>query len=250
MIRNILSAMLLFAEACISLCAGELRDIDVNGVNLVYEVYGPEEGYPVIVLHGNGGSHTGMTYISEAVARAGYRVYALDSRGQGANAKLQEYHYTDMADDVWCFINALGLDHPVVYGHSDGGNIAILLELRHPGSSSMIAGSGANVTPDGVKDESVERWRKKVEATGNPLTAMMLYEPRIRMEELESISVPALMTAGTKDLIKNEHTREIAAHIPNCTLAIFDDEGHSSYIRGKELMVDMLLGFIANHLSR
>lgn len=247
--KRILSIVLLLLGASLGLSAGDVRNIDVNGVNLVYEVYGPESGLPVIVLHGNGSSHVKMAYVSEAIARAGYRVYALDSRGQGANVKLSEYHYRDMAEDVWCFINALGLDHPVVYGHSDGGNNAILLELAHPGVTSMIAGSGVNMAPEGVLDESLERWRKRIAEKSDPLTEMMVREPDIRMEQLEAITVPVLLTVGTEDIIKKEHVRDIASRIPLSTLAVFDGETHSGYVRGKELMVDMLLGFIANHTN-
>ena len=74
----------------------------VNGVELFYAVEG--RGKPVILLHGNGGSHNDLETTTRQLAQAGYRVYAIDSRGQGANEPLDEYHYKDMAEDVYQFI--------------------------------------------------------------------------------------------------------------------------------------------------
>lgn len=48
----------------------------------------------------------------------------------------------------------------------------------------------------------------------------MVHEPNIEPRELGNISVPTLVVAGTRDMVKAAHTREIAAHIPNARLAI------------------------------
>ena len=117
--------------------------INVNGVELFYAAEGA--GRPVILLHGNGGSHNDMETTTRQLAQAGYLVYALDSRGQGANPPLAEYHYKDMAEDVRQFIIAKGLTKPAVFGFSDGGNIALQLEVLHPGTFSAIATGGANI---------------------------------------------------------------------------------------------------------
>ena len=75
----------------------ELRDIDVNGVNILYQIKGEEDAKPVILLHGNGGEQDHLSVMVDQLDSAGYLVLALDSRGQGANAPLSEYHYMDMA---------------------------------------------------------------------------------------------------------------------------------------------------------
>lgn len=73
----------------------EIRDIDVNGVNLVYHIKGNENHKPVILLHGNSGEHDHLSVMVDQLDSAGYLVYAIDSRGQGANVPLNEYHYID-----------------------------------------------------------------------------------------------------------------------------------------------------------
>lgn len=119
----------------------------VNGVSLFYAAEGC--GKPVILLHGNGGSHNDLETTQRGLAQAGYMVYAIDSRGQGANARLNEYHYKDMATDVYEFIKMKGLDKPVVFGFSDGGIIALQLEVMYPGTLGAIVTGGANIFVEG-----------------------------------------------------------------------------------------------------
>ena len=108
-------SMALFFTNCIKTKhIDELRQIDVNGVNIVYQVKGNSNAKPVILLHGNGGEHDHLSVMVNQLDSAGYLVYALDSRGQGANAPLNEYHYTDMAEDVFAFIREKGFNYKLV----------------------------------------------------------------------------------------------------------------------------------------
>ena len=219
--------------------------IDVNGVRLLYAVRGPEDGKPVVLVHGNGGSHKSLLTQAKQLARKGYRVYSPDSRGQGANPELPEYHYADMMEDTYQFIKALGLEKPAVYGWSDGGIIALMLEMAHPGTSSMIAVSGANLYPDcGPDFEEFKTW---ILEQGTPLAMMMLSEPDIDPKDLRVISCPALITAGSRDLISEEHTRLIADNIPGSELVIVQGATHSSFIKKNPRMGRLLLDFLARH---
>ena len=111
--------------------------IEVNGVSLHYAVMG--EGRPVVLVHGNGESHDLFDTQIGQLTEAGYRVYAPDSRGHGANEPLNEYHYSDMAEDMYQFIQKMGLKKPAFYGHSDGGIIGMLLEIIHSGTLGLSA---------------------------------------------------------------------------------------------------------------
>lgn len=219
--------------------------IEVNGQNLLYAMRGPEDGRAVVLLHGNGGSHKSMQTQAKQLARKGYRVYSPDSRGQGANEPLQEYHYADMAEDTFAFIEALGLEKPAVYGWSDGGILALLLERDHPGTCSMIAISGANLFPDcGPGFEDFKAWILK---DGTPLSMMMLSEPDIAPESLQAIKCPALVTVGDKDLISIEHTHLISDNIPGSELVVVKNATHSSFIKKNPRMGRLLLDFMARH---
>ena len=222
--------------------------IEVNGQRLLYAVRGPEDGRPVVLLHGNGGSHKSMLTQAKQLARQGYRVYSPDSRGQGANAPLNEYHYADMAEDSWQFIQTLGLEKPAVYGWSDGGIIALMLEMAHPGTCGLMAISGANLYPD--CGEGFEEFKAWILSEGTPLAMMMLNEPDIRPEELNAIKCPVLVTVGSRDLISEEHTRLIADNIPDSTLVIVQGADHSSFIKRNPRMGRLLLDYLKEHNYR
>ena len=219
--------------------------IEVNGQNLLYAVRGPEGGKPVVLLHGNGGSHKSMLTQAKQLAKAGYRVYSPDSRGQGANEPLTEYHYADMAEDSYCFIKALGLEKPAVYGWSDGGILALMLEVAHPGTSGLIAVSGANLFPD--CGEGFEEFKAWILSEGTPLAMMMLSEPDIDPKTLSAIKCPTLVTVGDKDLISVEHTHLISDNIPDSELVVVKNATHSSFIKRNPRMGRMLLDFLKRH---
>jgi len=216
--------------------------IEVNGQRLLYAVRGPENGKPVVLLHGNGGSHKSMLTQAKQLAKKGYRVYSPDSRGQGANPPLEEYHYADMAEDTFCLIEALGLQKPAVYGWSDGGILALMLEMEHPGTCGLIAISGANLFPD--CGEGFEEFKQWILKEGTPLALMMLSEPDINPADLAAIKCPTLVTAGSKDLISQEHTRLIADNIPGSELVIVEGATHSSFIKKNPRMGKLLLDFL------
>ena len=171
-------------------------------------------------------------------------MYAPDSRGQGANEPEKEYHYADMADDVYELISFWNLDRPALYGWSDGGIIGLLTEIRHPGTLRAVAASGANVSPDGLKGYFINPVRLMSSIGGDPMSAMIANEPDISYEELSGIDIPVLITAGEDDIIKEEHTRMIADSIPGAELMIFEGENHGSYITGSTKMADALVEFL------
>ncbi len=218
------------------------RAVTVNGVTLHYAAAG--EGAPVILLHGNGEDHGIFSTEISRLAAAGYRVYAPDSRGHGANEPLPEYHYADMAEDIYGFIQALGLEKPALYGFSDGGIIGLLLETAHPGTLGALAVSGANLSPEGLIPSFIEEYTAANEADPDPLVTLMLTEPRIDPETLKSIRIPVLVTAGEHDLVLRSETQKIAAAIPGATLVILENEDHGSYIVGSGTMGKILVGFL------
>ena len=82
--------------------------ITVNNVRLYYEVTG--SGAPLVMVHGNGETHEIFDRAVPLLAEH-FTCYLLDSRGHGLSQKVEEYHYEDMAEDVFQFIQALGLEH-------------------------------------------------------------------------------------------------------------------------------------------
>lgn len=219
-----------------------------EGLKMFYAVEG--KGKPVILIHGNGGSHNDLETAQRQLAQAGYTVYAMDSRGQGANERLPEYHYKDMAEDVLAFIKAKGINRPAVYGWSDGGNIALELESMHPGTCSLIVTSGANITATNSIDSKLF---KEIFGTSEnvdsmpPLVKMMYLEPNMTRDDMQRIKVPVLVCAGENDLILPEHTRLIAEYLPHGEVKFIPGEDHGSYIWHNPMMGNILIDYFKSH---
>ena len=221
--------------------------VDVNGVTLHYAKVG--EGRPIILIHGNAEDHNLFETEIGQLTEAGYQVYAPDSRGHGANEPLSEYHFHDMAEDMYRFIRAMGLEKPALYGHSDGGIIALMLEIMHPGTLGIMAISGTNLTPEGIVPSFLEEYTEIYRKNPDPLIKLMLTEPHINPEDLRNIRIPVLVTVGEDDLILKEETDCIVSNLPYAELIVVPGADHGSYIVRSEIMGNMLIRFLREHDS-
>lgn len=212
--------------------------ISVNSVELHYEKTG--FGPPLIMLHGNGETHKIFDKAAPLLAER-FTVYCIDTRGHGRSSPVSEYHYVDMAEDIRCFIEALKLPSPVLYGFSDGGILGLLLASRYPGLLSRLIVSGASLNPD----STVNGWKRFFSAiyklSKDPKMKLMLEEPNISAEMLGRIEIPVTVLAGSRDMIIERHTRAIAGGIKNSVLHILPGEGHGSYIVHKEKIAELIL---------
>lgn len=231
---------LAFASCCGERYVSYTDTFDAGDVELFYAAEG--RGKPVILLHGNGGSHNDMETTTRQLAQAGYLVYALDSRGQGCNPPLAEYHYHDMATDLHEFITAKGLEQPAVFGFSDGGIVALMTEVMYPGTLGAIATGGANIFVRGALVPEFEAGFFAQE-NPNPLNVMMMNEPTMTVEDMQRIGCPALIMAGDGDLIRPEHTHLIGDNIPQGKTLIVPNADHGSYIYHSTRVGDLLLDF-------
>lgn len=212
--------------------------ITVNNIPLFYTCQG--DGEPLIMLHGNGENHTIFDEAIDVLSKH-FTVYAIDTRSHGQSDKVKELHYSDMAEDVKCFIEELGLENPILYGFSDGGIVGLLLAIKYPNLLSKVIGSGVNVNPDGL----VKGWHTVFKIVyffnRSNLFKLMLTEPDIKAEELSQITIPVCLTGGSKDMIQQAHMQWIADSIPGAKLRILDGEKHGSYIIHSKRIADVIL---------
>jgi esterase len=104
--------------------------ISMKSVDLVYEVYGDANDYPLIILHGFLASSRNWRTVAKRLSED-YLVYVLDMRNHGASPHSEQMDYPEMANDIVCFMDHLGLQNAHVLGHSMGGKIAMWLALHH-----------------------------------------------------------------------------------------------------------------------
>jgi pimeloyl-ACP methyl ester carboxylesterase len=215
--------------------------IQLNGQILYYEKEG--EGSPIILMHGNGESHEVFDVLIPALSK-NHTVYAVDTRGHGESATPKEYHYDDMAEDIVEFIEGLSIVRPAFYGFSDGGIVGLLVASKYPDKLSKLIISGANLTPNDLRFSCLHHMKKDYKKTQNPLTGLLLQEPSIPLDQLHFISIPTLVLAGAKDIVKKSATKKIAKHIPNATLCIVDGEDHGSYVVHSEKLYPLIRNFL------
>ena len=219
--------------------------IHVDNINIFYEKAG--QGPPLLLLHGNGESHK---IFRGAMKRLGekFTVYAIDSRGHGKSSRVKELHYADMAGDMAQFIEALGLERPMLYGFSDGGIIGLLLAIARPGLLSRMAVSGASLNPHSTSEGWLRFFRAAYMLTRGAKWKLMLEEPDFSREQLARVDVPTLVLAGEKDMIIEAHTRVIAGAIPGALLRILPGENHMSYVFNSEKLCDNIMPFFEEGL--
>ena len=216
-------------------------EITANGVKLYYEKTGA--GRPLVMAHCNSMDHKIFRRAAKTLS-ARFTVYCPDTRGHGRSQKVKTLHYEDMAEDMAQFITELGLEKPVFYGFSDGGITGLLLAARYPELLSALIVSGASLRPDSTKDLPLRFFKLWSHIDRSDKMRIMLREPDITDEILQSIRVPVFVTAGERDVIKPDHTRHIADTVPGAQLKIFANAGHTGYIVNSNRIADYILSVV------
>ncbi len=129
--------------------------VDVNGTRLWFDVDGPglvpdgadlRRRPTLLLVHGGPGSFDHSYFKPDfGVLAQDAQVVYLDLRGHGRSSWRGTDAWTleTCADDIRAFCDAVGLDAPVVLGHSMGGPIVLLYGARHPGhAAGLVVQSG------------------------------------------------------------------------------------------------------------
>ena len=194
------------------------------------------QGKPLILLHGNGENCDYFEHQIPCFARD-YRVIAIDTRGHGQSPRGDKpFTIKQFAEDLHDFMDEKAIGKAILLGFSDGGNIALTFALKYSERVDKMIVDGANLFPSGVKP--IYQWpieigyriakmfaKKSKEAQKNAeMLGLMVNEPHINPTELAQLKMPVLVVAGTKDMIKDEHTRLIYNSLPNAQLSILEGD--------------------------
>ncbi|WP_316833249.1 alpha/beta fold hydrolase [Pedobacter aquatilis] len=231
------------------------KRIAVSDGEIYYETYG--KGRPLILLHGN---NEGINSFRKQIGplSAHYQVIAVDSRGQGnsINRKKTPYSYQLFAADLLTLMDSLRIKQASVIGWSDGGNTALEFVLKHPERMDKMVLMGANLFPgtDAIKEDVVRLFEKRRDILMNlqdaeaqnllRLTQLVLQEPHIQLNELDSIGIPTMILAGAADVVKAAHTRLIHAHIKGSKLNIVADSDHYLLLKKPKVFNEIVLDFL------
>ncbi len=232
--------------------------IQINGADIFYETYGtlrPGQ-VPVLLIHGS--TNIGRTTWRTVVRRLEGRHFIIlpDCRGHGQSSNPNlTYSFREHAADMAALVRALGFETVHVVGHSNGGNIALLMLMEQADvtQTCVIQAGNAWVSPDLVAKEPglfdpafIERerpawlrdmrelhstvhgpdyWRDLVRLT----VAEIIAEPNYRPADLAQASRPTLVIEGTEDAVNApmKHGAFMARHIPAAELWEPEGIGHT-----------------------
>lgn len=116
--------------------------VRANDIEFACTVAGPDNGAPVVLLHGFPETAYGWRRQIPALAAAGFRVIAPDQRGYGRSDKpagVAAYSVEMLAQDVVGIAAALGHDRFALVGHDWGGIVAWCLAGRHAAHVDRLA---------------------------------------------------------------------------------------------------------------
>ena len=106
--------------------------VAVNGNSFYYRDWGGS-GQPVVLLHGLA-SNCRIWDLVAPILSSQFRTLALDQRGHGRSFKPDSgYDFATVVSDLDGFTSAVGIQNPVLVGHSWGGDVALEYAVANPG---------------------------------------------------------------------------------------------------------------------
>ncbi len=263
-IRFLPACAIALTAAALASTAAPARELEVNGIRMYVEEHG--RGPALVLLHGGVGN--GRQFEKQVPAFAPrFRVIVPDLRAQGRTSDGPgplTYHV--MAEDVVALLAKLGVRRADVMGWSDGGVVGLDLAIHHPRLVRRLVTLGANFAPDGLNPpdlawidaasadsfgagtrEAYEKlapdpshYRVAMEKT----IALWRDQPRFTRKELGSIRARVLVIAGEHDVVRRDHTEQLARSIPGSALWIVSGASHSVMLEQPDRVNARVLEFL------
>ncbi len=211
-----------------------------------WSVQYPNVGEPLLLLHGGlSATENFDPYILPVVADRFY-VYGYDRSAHGRTGMRNGYYHFDFQrDEAIAYIEDVIGEPTHLFGHSDGGIIALLVAIARPDLVLSIVATGTNYTWDAglnlageiiISDEDraefVERSPDSPESLDliiHKAYEVWATEPNITSEELARITCPVLVLNGDDEPFSPHHGVDLYQALPNARLAIIPGSPHATH---------------------
>lgn len=224
-----------------------------DGSTLFYEVTG--SGFPLFLLHGNGGSSEYFRYQVPVFSRF-FKVYTVDLRGHGRSTNTQStLSFNLLSDDLYLIIEKEKIHSLDILGFSDGAIIAMRFAADHPKMVRHLILNAGNTSVNGLTYTAkigvlleylwfrilavLPHWRGRV-----AITALMLKDTGITSTDLQRISAKTLVIVGKRDVIKLKHSMYITDMIPDAVFVLVSGQGHLFAQKNPKLFNKHILSFL------
>lgn len=210
----------------------------VNGIQMYYEMHGTGS-VPLVMIHGGGSTiETSFGKLLPLLAQH-YKVIAVELQAHGRTSDRNKAEsFTQDADDVAELLKYLHVNKANILGFSNGGSTALQIAIRHPQVVNKIVAISAATKRgglidgffkgfDGVKLASMPKPLQdgylKVNKGNKKGLQNMFNRDVERMKtfhdwpdgDLKKIKAQTLLISTDQDVIKPEHTLELAHLIPH-----------------------------------
>ncbi len=240
----------------------------VADLQMFYNEYGSPDAPPLLLIHGSGG--TGASEwkpVLEGLCK-NFHVIAPDCRGHGKTLDPRSaYSFGLLADDLAELLRVLELAPAFVVGHSNGGNIALVLTVEHPDAvkKAVVMAGNAYVSSDlwryaeGRWSDRISiswgrnlaelhdplrydgYWRELMDRTGWEIARA----PNYSAKDLHQVKTPLLIIQGENDAVNApaHHAEFMAENLPNAQLWLAPNTGHSVHEEHPEEWVERVTKF-------
>ena len=210
-------------------------------------------GTPVVLIHG--GASDSQEWVSTINALCHrYSLYAPDLIGYGLSDRTKEgYYLSDFSEFILGFVETLGLEQPVLVGHSFGGRLCLDIALRHPEKIHKLvladaAGLGkispwSNILLTGL-------WAiRKLLQRRQPFPKFLNKEGEdsnwLCVDELPNLKTPTLIIWKRHDLyFPLAIARRAKGLIPGAHLVVLPGYGHAPHRQNQDSFNHHLLDFL------
>jgi pyruvate dehydrogenase E2 component (dihydrolipoamide acetyltransferase) len=154
------------------------QTIEVKGQRLRYLKAGPDDGTPILMIHGFGADLTTWMF-NQAELAQDRPVYAVDLPGHGGSAKdVGRGSLEALAAAMLGFMDELGIERAHLVGHSLGGAVAVQMTLDAPDRVTAVtliapAGLGKEISQDFIEGFIGETRARKL----RPVLEMLVADP-------------------------------------------------------------------------
>ncbi|MEI5995613.1 alpha/beta fold hydrolase [Candidatus Enterococcus mansonii] len=221
---------------------------------IYYEITG--QGFPILLLHGNGGSGSYFQKQISAFSKY-YRVYTIDSREHGRSTNESSIlSFEQMAEDVYLIMKQEHVKQADIIGFSDGANLAMVFTKNYPDYVRRLVLNAGNTVVKGVRFpvrvatalefalfRLLSLFSKKAKKRVRTIK-LMTTDIGVSTLDLRRFNVKTLVIVGKYDIIKYSHSIYLAKEIPNASFVIVDKQGHSFAKKAPEIFNKKILTFL------
>ena len=212
-------------------------------------------GPPVVFIHGGASDSQDWVSTMNALSHR-YSLYAPDMIGFGQSSRNEAgYYLSDFSEFILGFMETLGLENPVLVGHSLGGRLCLEIALQHPEKVRklvLVHASGlGKISRLGTVFFTAFWAIRQVLRRPQPYPKFLARDGEeshwLCLDELPSLRTPTLIIWKRFDpYLPLSIARRAAELIRGSRLEILPGYGHAPHEQNKDAFNRLLLDFIEN----